>query len=98
MMAAVDLALTVTELPDSSGLRAEFSYATELFDEATVAALSRQFVTILRAAVTAPAEPTLSRAGDPRGTSSPRSRAGAPCGAIAWTTSASARTSRTACE
>ena len=53
--AKFDLALTVTELPDSSGLRAEFSYATELFDEETVAALSRQFVTILRAAVTAPA-------------------------------------------
>lgn len=50
------------------------------------------------AAATAPAEPTPSRAGDPPGTSSPRSRAGAPCGAIAWTTSASARTSRTACE
>ncbi|MET9210698.1 MULTISPECIES: amino acid adenylation domain-containing protein [unclassified Nocardia] len=45
--AKFDLLLTVRELPDHGGMHAEFTYATDLFDEATVAAFGARFARLL---------------------------------------------------
>ncbi|WP_408642280.1 amino acid adenylation domain-containing protein, partial [Speluncibacter jeojiensis] len=54
-----DMQLTVTERPDGTGrptgLAAEFTYATDLFDESTIDALGGRFVRILRAVTDDPA-------------------------------------------
>ncbi|MGW4283509.1 non-ribosomal peptide synthase/polyketide synthase, partial [Nocardia sp. NPDC004750] len=53
--AKFDLQLTVSELADS--YRAEFTYATDLFDAATVREFAAKFVRLLRAAVDDPDAP-----------------------------------------
>ncbi|MFE6923181.1 amino acid adenylation domain-containing protein [Nocardia sp. NPDC057663] len=52
--AKFDLLLTVRERPDHGGMHAEFTYATDLFDEATVQALGARFVRVLAEVVADP--------------------------------------------
>ncbi|WP_157115928.1 non-ribosomal peptide synthetase, partial [Nocardia puris] len=54
--AKFDLQLTLSDSP-RGGYRAEFTYATDLFEDATVAEFATKFVRLLRAAVTDPAMP-----------------------------------------
>ncbi|MGW4633968.1 amino acid adenylation domain-containing protein [Nocardia sp. NPDC004415] len=49
--AKFDLLLTLRELPELGGIRAEFSYATDLFDAATVQGLAVRFQRLLRGLV-----------------------------------------------
>ncbi|MBF6170576.1 non-ribosomal peptide synthetase [Nocardia blacklockiae] len=58
-VAKFDLQLTVheSESDDTSPLKAEFGYATDVFDAVTVEALARRFVRLVAAAVAAPDVP-----------------------------------------
>ncbi|MFC4377362.1 amino acid adenylation domain-containing protein [Nocardia halotolerans] len=53
--AKFDLLLTLRELADNGGMRAEFTYTTDLFDHGTVAGFGTRFVRLLKAVVAAPA-------------------------------------------
>ncbi|WP_071927739.1 amino acid adenylation domain-containing protein [Nocardia mangyaensis] len=53
-----DLQLEVRDNHDGGPLQAEFGFATDVFDRATVAMIARRFTTLLAAAVTAPSTPT----------------------------------------
>ncbi|WP_280221009.1 non-ribosomal peptide synthetase [Nocardia neocaledoniensis] len=52
--AKFDLLLTVRELPDHGGMHAEFTYATDLFDESTVQSFGRRFARVLAEVVAEP--------------------------------------------
>ncbi|MEN0135621.1 MAG: amino acid adenylation domain-containing protein, partial [Rhodococcus sp. (in: high G+C Gram-positive bacteria)] len=54
-VAKFDLQLAVTENPDGAGARGRWTFATDLFDRATVEAFGRRLVRILAAAVSDPA-------------------------------------------
>ncbi|MGV9868978.1 non-ribosomal peptide synthase/polyketide synthase, partial [Rhodococcus koreensis] len=54
-VAKFDLQLSVTENADGSGARGRWTFATDLFDRATVEAFGRRLVRILAAAVSDPA-------------------------------------------
>ncbi|MEU8897416.1 amino acid adenylation domain-containing protein [Nocardia sp. NPDC048505] len=56
-IAKFDLQLEVREDTADGPLTAEFGYATDVFDERTVAAFARRFVAVLDAVVAAPAVP-----------------------------------------
>ncbi|MFC4128544.1 amino acid adenylation domain-containing protein [Nocardia rhizosphaerae] len=56
-VAKFDLQLEVRDNHDDGPLDAEFGFATDVFDRATVAAIARRFTTLLAAAVAAPAAP-----------------------------------------
>ncbi|WP_345344629.1 amino acid adenylation domain-containing protein, partial [Rhodococcus olei] len=49
-----DLQLTLRDQPDANGMEAEFVYATDLFEEESVAAIAARFERVLRAATAAP--------------------------------------------
>ncbi|TFI41539.1 amino acid adenylation domain-containing protein [Rhodococcus sp. 1R11] len=52
--AKFDLQVTLTELGDGAGLVGELMYATDLFDESTVASFGRRLVAVLEAATARP--------------------------------------------
>ncbi|MFD4428024.1 amino acid adenylation domain-containing protein [Nocardia sp. NPDC058497] len=52
--AKFDLLLTVRERPDHGGMHAEFTYATDLFDESTVRAFGARFTRVLAELVADP--------------------------------------------
>ncbi|MBA4856424.1 amino acid adenylation domain-containing protein [Nocardia farcinica] len=56
-VAKFDLHLEVHDTAADSALEAEFVYATDVFDHATVETFARRFVTVLDAALAAPAAP-----------------------------------------
>ncbi|MFC6012252.1 amino acid adenylation domain-containing protein [Nocardia lasii] len=53
-VAKFDLQLEVRDSDDGGPLHAEFGFATDVFDRATVEAIARRFTAVLTAAVTAP--------------------------------------------
>ncbi|MFF2084185.1 amino acid adenylation domain-containing protein [Nocardia sp. NPDC058176] len=57
-VAKFDLQLEVRDNHDGGPLQAEFGFATDVFDRATVEMIARRFTTLLAAAVTAPSVPT----------------------------------------
>ncbi|WP_316573505.1 non-ribosomal peptide synthetase [Nocardia canadensis] len=52
--AKFDLLLTLRELPDHGGMHAEFTYATDLFDESTIQAFGARFARLLAELVADP--------------------------------------------
>ncbi|MEV0299404.1 non-ribosomal peptide synthase/polyketide synthase, partial [Nocardia sp. NPDC050710] len=55
--AKFDLSLTVQEVDDSAGMHAEFSFARDLFDDATVRGFADRFTGLLEAIVAQPETP-----------------------------------------
>ncbi len=56
-VAPTDLQLTVVPQPEAAGLRCSWRYATDLFDESTMATLGLRLAGLLAAAVAAPGRP-----------------------------------------
>src|SRR5690606_32428863 len=56
-VAPTDLQLTVVPQPDAAGLRCSWRYATDLFDESSMATLGLRLAGLLAAAVAAPQRP-----------------------------------------